>query len=64
MEVGYTTVAVQYVDLTQILGFDTAGAAILPLGNAKNGDADTARHEKMGWDEISRQAAKDVSFSG
>ncbi|KAH7904507.1 P-loop containing nucleoside triphosphate hydrolase protein [Hygrophoropsis aurantiaca] len=43
----------------EILGFGPNGAPILP-GIAQSGDA---RREKLGWDEISAQAAKIVSFS-
>ncbi|KAH7929879.1 P-loop containing nucleoside triphosphate hydrolase protein [Leucogyrophana mollusca] len=43
----------------EILGFGPNGAPILP-GTAPSGDA---RREKLGWDEISAQAAKIVSFS-
>lgn len=45
----------------EILGFGPSGAAILPQ-TINSGDPDTVRHEKLGWDEISVQAAKIVSF--
>ncbi|KAF5385788.1 hypothetical protein D9615_002552 [Tricholomella constricta] len=45
----------------EILGFGPSGAPILPnLTNAA--DADAVRREKLGWEEISIQAAKIVSF--
>lgn len=47
----------------EILGFHTSGAPILPLNTNKPNEPDAARHEKMGWEEISLQAAKIVSFS-
>ena len=47
----------------EILGFGPSGAPILP--NISNtADPDVIRREKMGWEEISIQAAKIVSFSG
>ncbi|KJA19920.1 hypothetical protein HYPSUDRAFT_43812 [Hypholoma sublateritium FD-334 SS-4] len=46
----------------EILGFDPAGAPILP-NTAKSNDPDVIRREKMGWEEISKRAAKVVSFS-
>ncbi|KAF8893332.1 GTP-binding protein 1 [Infundibulicybe gibba] len=45
----------------EILGFGPSGDAILP-GNAKSSDPDAVRREKLGWEEISIQAAKIVSF--
>ena len=49
--------------IEQILGFSPSGAPILP--NASNStDQDVIRREKLGWDEISAQAAKIVSFIG
>ncbi|KAJ8519925.1 hypothetical protein ONZ45_g3159 [Pleurotus djamor] len=45
----------------EILGFDTSGVPILP-NTAQLNDLDTIRREKMGWEEISIQAAKIVSF--
>jgi len=50
-------------NLLQILGFSPAGAPILP-NTANSTDPDTIRREKLGWDEISMQAAKIVSFIG
>ncbi|KAF8070140.1 GTP-binding protein 1 [Lyophyllum atratum] len=45
----------------EILGFGPSGAPILP--NAINStDPDVIRREKLGWEEISIQAAKIVSF--
>ncbi|KAF4620322.1 hypothetical protein D9613_000686 [Agrocybe pediades] len=46
----------------EILGFGPSGAPILP--NISNtADPDVIRREKLGWEEISVQAAKIVSFS-
>ncbi|KAJ7579139.1 GTP-binding protein 1 [Mycena floridula] len=45
----------------EILGFNPAGAAILPNTSSSN-DPDVIRREKLGWEEISVQAAKIVSF--
>ncbi|KAF9474221.1 GTP-binding protein 1 [Pholiota conissans] len=45
----------------EILGFGPSGAPILP-NTAKSNDPDVIRREKMGWEEISLQAAKIVSF--
>ncbi|KAJ3817159.1 GTP-binding protein 1 [Lentinula raphanica] len=45
----------------EILGFAPSGAPILPeTGNST--DPDVVRREKLGWEEISVQAAKIVSF--
>ncbi|KAL6310337.1 P-loop containing nucleoside triphosphate hydrolase protein [Sparassis latifolia] len=46
----------------EILGFGPTGAPILPI-TAHSNDPDVIRREKMGWEEISVQAAKIVSFS-
>ncbi|KDR75898.1 hypothetical protein GALMADRAFT_140480 [Galerina marginata CBS 339.88] len=45
----------------EILGFGPSGAPILP-NTANSTDPDVIRREKMGWEEISIQAAKIVSF--
>ncbi|KAF5322453.1 hypothetical protein D9619_001792 [Psilocybe cf. subviscida] len=45
----------------EILGFGPSGAPILP-NTAHSADPDVIRREKMGWEEISIQAAKIVSF--
>ncbi|KAI0949411.1 hypothetical protein AcW1_009035 [Taiwanofungus camphoratus] len=45
----------------EILGFDPSGAPILP-STAYSSDLEVIRHEKMGWEEISVQAAKIISF--
>ncbi|KAF8906537.1 GTP-binding protein 1 [Gymnopilus junonius] len=45
----------------EILGFGPSGAPILPNTTFSN-DPDVIRREKLGWDEISMQAAKIVSF--
>ncbi|KAF7967860.1 hypothetical protein HWV62_31417 [Athelia sp. TMB] len=45
----------------EILGFDTSGAAILP-NISDSTDQDVIRREKLGWEQISMQAAKVVSF--
>ncbi|KII92911.1 hypothetical protein PLICRDRAFT_104001 [Plicaturopsis crispa FD-325 SS-3] len=45
----------------EILGFGPSGAPILPNG-AHSNDPDVLRREKLGWEEISLQAAKIVSF--
>ena len=47
----------------QILGFGPTGKPILPP-TAHSTDPETIRREKMGWEEISRQASKIISFSG
>ncbi|KAF9452399.1 P-loop containing nucleoside triphosphate hydrolase protein [Macrolepiota fuliginosa MF-IS2] len=44
----------------EILGFGPSGAPILP--QTISTDENTVRHEKLGWEEISLQAAKIVSF--
>jgi GTPase len=46
---------------TQILGFGPSGAPILP-DTKHSTDPDVIRREKLGWEEISIQAAKIVSF--
>jgi len=59
----------------EILGFSPAGLPILPSFHAGTSEAlhgydklsfapTTARREKIGWDEISSQSAKVVSFIG
>ncbi|KAJ6593909.1 GTP-binding protein 1 [Mycena capillaripes] len=45
----------------EILGFSPSGAPILP-NTANSTDPDVIRREKLGWEEISIQAAKIVSF--
>ncbi|KAJ7170546.1 GTP-binding protein 1 [Mycena crocata] len=45
----------------EILGFGPSGAPILP-NTANSTDPDVIRREKLGWEEISIQAAKIVSF--
>ncbi|KAJ2922724.1 hypothetical protein H1R20_g14360, partial [Candolleomyces eurysporus] len=45
----------------EILGFAPSGHPILP-NTTPNADSDTIRREKLGWEEISLQAAKIVSF--
>ncbi|KAJ7218061.1 P-loop containing nucleoside triphosphate hydrolase protein [Mycena pura] len=45
----------------EILGFGPSGAPILPA-TANSSDPDVIRREKLGWEEISVQAAKIVSF--
>ncbi|KAJ7647327.1 GTP-binding protein 1 [Roridomyces roridus] len=45
----------------EILGFGVSGAPILP-NTANSNDPDVIRREKLGWEEISLQAAKIVSF--
>lgn len=47
----------------QILGFSTAGTPVLP-NIPLSVDMDAIRRDKLGWDEISAQSAKIVSFSG
>jgi hypothetical protein len=49
--------------MTKILGFAPSGEPILPHISA-SADADVVRREKMGWEVISSQAAKIVSFIG
>ncbi|KAI9062861.1 P-loop containing nucleoside triphosphate hydrolase protein [Trametes sanguinea] len=46
----------------EILGFGPTGKPILPP-TAHSTDPETIRREKMGWEEISRQASKIISFS-
>ncbi|KAI0645734.1 GTP-binding protein 1 [Trametes meyenii] len=46
----------------EILGFGPSGEPILPK-TAHSTDPETIRREKMGWEEISRQASKIISFS-
>ncbi|KAL5528302.1 hypothetical protein ACEPAF_7438 [Sanghuangporus sanghuang] len=45
----------------EILGFATSGEPILPR-TASSMDTDVIRREKLGWDEITVQSAKVVSF--
>ncbi|KAI0268718.1 GTP-binding protein 1 [Gloeopeniophorella convolvens] len=45
----------------EILGFDIAGAPILPLSSGSV-DPDVLRREKLGWEEISHRSAKIVTF--
>ncbi|KAH9002118.1 GTP-binding protein 1 [Lactarius hatsudake] len=45
----------------QILGFNVAGAPILPLSSG-SADPDVLRREKLGWEEISHRSAKIVTF--
>lgn len=52
-----------YCVMEQILGFSPSGAPILP-NTSNSTDQDVIRREKLGWDEISVQAAKIVSFIG
>ncbi len=47
----------------KILGFGPTGKPILPPA-ANSNDPETIRRKKMGWEEISRQASKIISFSG
>lgn len=49
--------------MLQILGFGPDGSPILPA-TASFADSDMIRREKMGWDEISAQATKIISFIG
>ncbi|KIY50387.1 GTP-binding protein 1 [Fistulina hepatica ATCC 64428] len=46
----------------EILGFGTDGAPVLPA-TANSADPDVIRHEKLGWEQISVQSAKIISFS-
>ncbi|EIM83013.1 P-loop containing nucleoside triphosphate hydrolase protein [Stereum hirsutum FP-91666 SS1] len=46
----------------EILGFDTAGAPILPKKITGTSDLDVVRREKLGWEQISLQSAKIVTF--
>jgi len=48
--------------IVQILGFSTAGTPVLP--SMLPTGAGMIRRDKLGWDEISAQSAKIVSFSG
>ncbi|KAF8502050.1 GTP-binding protein 1 [Russula emetica] len=45
----------------EILGFDVAGAPILPLASGPV-DHDVLRRERLGWEEISHRSAKIVTF--
>ncbi|THH17867.1 hypothetical protein EW146_g3026 [Bondarzewia mesenterica] len=45
----------------EILGFDAAGAPILP-NTAGSNDPDVIRREKLGWELISAQSAKMITF--
>ncbi|KAH9047892.1 GTP-binding protein 1 [Lactarius hengduanensis] len=45
----------------EILGFNVAGAPILPLSSG-SADPDVLRREKLGWEEISHRSAKIVTF--
>jgi hypothetical protein len=45
------------------LGFDVAGAPILPLASGAV-DPDVLRRERLGWEEISHRSAKIVTFIG
>ncbi|KAF8514255.1 GTP-binding protein 1 [Hysterangium stoloniferum] len=45
----------------EILGFGADGLPILPTTHFSN-EMETIRREKLGWDEISKQSAKIVSF--
>jgi hypothetical protein len=47
----------------KILGFSTEGGPILPVVS-HSADSNTVRHEKLGWEEISRKSAKIISFIG
>lgn len=46
----------------EILGFSTAGTPVLP-NILPSADVDLIRRDKLGWDQISAQSAKIVSFS-
>ncbi|KAH9858681.1 P-loop containing nucleoside triphosphate hydrolase protein [Lenzites betulinus] len=46
----------------EILGFGPTGKPILPQ-TAHSNDPETIRREKLGWEEISRQSSKIISFS-
>jgi GTPase len=46
----------------EILGFGPSGVPILPPNASNTSDPDVIRREKLGWDKISLQAAKIVSF--
>lgn len=66
MEVTLGTYPVAYRsfhEFIQILGFGPDGAPILP-SSGQLSDPEVFRREKMGWEEISVQASKIVSFSG
>lgn len=45
------------------MGFDVAGAPILPLTSGPV-DSEVLRREKLGWEEISHRSAKIVTFIG
>jgi GTPase len=47
----------------EILGFSPDAKPILP-NTSKSSDPDVIKREKLGWEEISNQAAKIVSFIG
>ncbi|KAF9222557.1 GTP-binding protein 1 [Gyrodon lividus] len=46
----------------EILGFSASGVPVLPGATGPH-DAEGARRDKLGWDEISARSAKVVSFS-
>ncbi|KAF9244941.1 P-loop containing nucleoside triphosphate hydrolase protein [Melanogaster broomeanus] len=46
----------------EILGFSTSGAPVVPAATGPH-DAEGARRDKLGWDEISARSAKIISFS-
>lgn len=46
----------------EILGFTASGVPVLP-GRADGQDPDTARLDKLGWQEIAARSAKIISFS-
>lgn len=56
-------VYITFTSTLQILGFSAAGLPILPTTHFSN-ELDVIRREKLGWDEISKQSAKIVSFIG
>lgn len=46
----------------EILGFTTTGDPIFPTTHANEGETNSAKREKLSWEEICKRAAKVASF--